>query len=424
MKKSNKRILWIIAAILIVVLIAGFVVGFYYISIMKKTLEQVTTVDGSKTILSVYVWKDDPAKSIGDTVDYPYGISLSGEKSGILEQAAAKLEEQLNRKPDIREYENLFALADGLQSQDCRAVVLHESYLESLAEAEGYEWVPEGFRKIGSFELNEMDDEGADLEVPDNIPESFVMYISGIDTFGGIKARSRSDVNILAAVNTKTKQVQMISTPRDSYVDFSATKGKKDKLTHAGIYGVEASIDALERLYGIGINYYLRINFSGFVNVIDALGGVEVYSDYDFTVKDIKEYHKGYNQLTGIEALAFARERYSFARGDYQRAKNQMEVIRAVILKCSTTAVLKNYRAVMEAIGGSFETNMPENQILSLVKMQLSDQGQWNVSTYTTEGAGASKETYSMPGRNLYVVLLNQDSIKQAKEMLEKVQNP
>ena len=153
------------------------------------------------------------------------------------------------------------------------------------------------------------------------------MYLSGIDTYGGISARSRSDVNILAVVNTRTKNILLLSTPRDYYVDFEATGGAKDKLTHAGIYGVEQSMDALERLYDIDIDYYLRINFTGFVDIIDALGGVDVYSDYDFTVQNIKEYHKGYNHLDGLEALAFARERYSFADGDYQRARNQMEVI-------------------------------------------------------------------------------------------------
>ena len=116
-----------------------------------------------------------------------------------------------------------------------------------------------------------------------------MLYISGIDTYGGLSARSRSDVNILVAANTKTKEILMVATPRDFYVDFAVTKGQKDKLTHAGIYGVGASIDALQRLYSIDIPYYLRINFSGFIDVIDALGGVDVYSEYDFSVKDLKD---------------------------------------------------------------------------------------------------------------------------------------
>ena len=126
---------------------------------------------------------------------------------------------------------------------------------------------------------------------------------------------------------------------------------------------VEASMDALERLYGIQIDYYLRINFSGFVDIIDALGGIDVNSEYEFTVEPIKTYHVGINHLTGLEALAFARERYSFADGDYQRAKNQMEVIRAVVAQCASSSLLKNYASVMNAVSGSFETNMPDDQI-------------------------------------------------------------
>ena len=419
MTKKRKRLLWIIAGIILLILIVIFMIGFYYISVMKRTLDEVTTIGEPKNMISVYVLEDDPANEIEDTAGYVYGVNRAGEDTQQLDPVLSQLGDKLGQKPEVTEYENYFALADGLRAQTCRAILLHDSYVESIAEAEGYEWVLEGIRRIGTLEWEEEQSGEEELTVPVDMPETFVVYISGIDTFGSISARSRSDVNILAAVNTKSKEVMMVSTPRDYYVDFAATKGKKDKLTHAGIYGVENSIGALEGLYGIDIDYYLRINFSGFVNVIDALGGVEVYSDYDFTVKNIKEYHKGYNQLTGIEALAFARERYSFAQGDYQRAKNQMEVIRAVIQKCTSPALLKNYSAVMEAIGGSFETNMPEDQILSLVKMQLSDNRQWNISTYTTEGTGALRQTYSMPGRNLYVILPNEESVAEAKAKME-----
>lgn len=216
----------------------------------------------------------------------------------------------------------------------------------------------------------------------------------------------------------------MLATPRDYYVEFSRTEGSKDKLAHAGIFGVEASIDALERLYDIDIDYYLRLNFTGFVDIIDALGGVEVYSEHDFTVKNIRDYQKGYNQLTGLEALAFARERLSFPTGDYQRVKNQMEVIKAVITKCTSPAILKNYRSVMNAIGESFETNMPEDQILSLIKMQLFDNKDWSFSTFTVDGTSAFRPTYTAPGMNLYVILPNTDAVRQAREMMEKIRQP
>ena len=174
-------------------------------------------------------------------------------------------------------------------------------------------------------------------------------------------------------------------------------------------------MDALEQLYGIDIDYYLRLNFTGFMDIIDALGGIDVYSEYKFTVKPIKTYEVGMNHLSGIEALAFARERYSFEDGDFQRAKNQMEVIRALVQKAASSSLLTNYSSVMKAVSGSFETSMPQDQIAALVKMQLSDMSQWNIKSYTTGGAGRNAETFSMPGQQLYVIDLDAAAVEEAK---------
>ena len=299
------------------------------------------------------------------------------------------------------------------------AVILNDAYVGMFADVEGYAWIATDLRKITSVE-HEVDIEEESV-VPDNVPETFVMYLSGIDTYGGISARSRSDVNILAVVNTREKKILLLSTPRDYYVDYSVTGGAKDKLTHAGIYGIEASIDALERLYDIQVDYYLRVNFSGFVDIIDALGGVDVHSEYEFTVDPIKTYHVGENHLTGLEALAFARERYSFPDGDYQRAKNQMEVIRAVIAQCASGSLLKNYASVMNAVTGSFETNMPNNQIASLVRMQLADMAQWEITSYTSTGTGMYAETFSMPGQPLSVIEPDPASVEEAKRLIEEL---
>ena len=157
------------------------------------------------------------------------------------------------------------------------------------------------------------------------------------------------------------------------------------------------------------------MNFSGFVNIIDALGGVEVYSDYTFSVPNVREYQKGYNQLSGLEALAFARERYSFAVGDYQRGRNQMEVIRAVLKKCTSPAILTNFPAVMHAAAQSFETNMPQEHIVALIKMQILGGQSWEISSFTPEGTSSYQPTFSMPGQNLYVILPDEQSIAQQR---------
>lgn len=426
MRTKKKWILYVVIGLVAAILLTAVGLAIYYVVIGKKTLEQVTTPEEPKVVFSVYVLTEDSAESIQDTQGYPYGIGSSDAQLEAMEETLSRLEEALGEVPALTTYENLFTLVDGLREQESRAIILNEAYVQSIAEADGYAWVTDGIRRIESFVLQDVGESNVveEMEVPENIPESFVLYISGIDTFGGLAVRSRSDVNILMTVNTQSKEILMLATPRDYYVEFSRTEGSKDKLAHAGIFGVEASIDALERLYDIDIDYYLRLNFTGFVDIIDALGGVEVYSEHDFTVKNIRDYQKGYNQLTGLEALAFARERLSFPTGDYQRVKNQMEVIKAVITKCTSPAILKNYRSVMNAIGESFETNMPENQILSLIKMQLFDNKDWSFSTFTVDGTSAFRPTYTAPGMNLYVILPNTDAVRQAREMMEKIRQP
>ena len=293
-------------------------------------------------------------------------------------------------------------------------MLLEEAYQRSLSDAGAMSgprpacvrWVPFRWRKRRQFPGGS--GRGA---------ESFLLCLSGNDTFGDVSTLSRSDVNILAAVNIRTKKMTLVATPRDFYVSFSQTGGAKDKLTHAGIYGVEASVDALENLYGLDISYYLRMNFTGFVEVVDALGGVSVYSDREFTVENIRTYEEGYNQLTGIEALAFARERMSFPEGDYQRAKNQMEVIRAVAEKASSPALLENLSKVLDAVEGNFQTNLPRDQILALAPALAGD---WEISSYTTSGWSDYRETYSMPGAELYVILPDEDSVEEAASLLKE----
>ena len=418
---KKKRVLWISLGLLAAILLTILAFGLYYLLILKNTIKDITTAENPEMVLAVYVRQNDEAASVADTAGYPYGVSWNDTDREETETILDRLEALFGSPPAVTEFPDVFVLADGLRDEKIGALILNEAYKDTLAETEGYEWTGDGLRKLESFAFEQKEESQNKPEVPADIPETVMLYISGIDTYGGLAARSRSDVNILVSANTKTKEIRMVATPRDFYVEFAVTKGQKDKLTHAGIYGVGASIDALERLYAIDIPYYLRINFTGFIEVIDALGGVDVYSDYDFSVKNIKDYHKGYNRLTGLEALAFARERYSFPQGDYQRAKNQMEVIKAVIKACTSPAVLKNFRSVMNAVSGSFETNMPEDQISDLVKMQLADKKAWTITTFTTDGTGVYKPTYSMPGRNLFVILPNAESVEKAKSFLSGI---
>ena len=376
-------------------------------------MEQATAREPDRAVVGVYVEAGDPAQSLEDTAGYAYGAA-AGEPYG--EQAQAALRQRLG-EVEITSCPTAFALADRLKAGEVRAILLGDAYAQALSEAPGYQWTAQRLRQVGSLEL-ELEDTPEPLAVPEDLPQRFLVYLSGTDTFGSAATRARSDVNILAAVDTQAKKLLLVATPRDFYVTFPETGGARDKLAHAGVYGVEASAAALEGLYGVTVDYWVKMNFTGFVELIDALGGVEVYSDQEFTVEPIKTYRQGYNQLTGLEALAFARERYSFPDGDYQRAKNQMEVIRAVVEKCSSFALVQNFRPVLEAAGEHLETNMPKEHLYGLAAQQLGDPGPWTVETYTAQGESAYRETWSMPGQELYVILPGEASVQEAKEKL------
>ena len=192
--------------------------------------------------------------------------------------------------PDWQRYPTAFALADALEKGERQAVVLEEAYQKSLSDARGYEWTLTGMRLVGTVPVEKAP--APSLPAPEGTPQQFLLYLSGSDTFGDVSTLARSDVNILAAVNTQTKELLLVATPRDFYLSFPQTGGAMDKLTHAGVYGIDASVAALEGLYGVDISYYVKMNFTGFVEVIDALGGVPVYSDREFTVENIRTYQE------------------------------------------------------------------------------------------------------------------------------------
>ena len=257
--------------------------------------------------------------------------------------------------------------------------------------------------------------------------EPFVIYLSGVDTRGELTEKARSDVNILAVVNPQTKQVALINTPRDYYVDLAGTNSK-DKLTHAGLYGVETSMATLGNLYGINVGHYIRINFAGFINIVDALGGVDVYSDQAFTSVGSPGYYdpttfaEGWNHLDGKSALAFARERHAFASGDIQRGINQMKVIDAMMNKIKSPTVLMSFSKLMDAVSDCFVTSLSQEQISALVRMQLASLSDWDIQSYAVTGtSGKSSQCYSAKGQSLYVMKPDENSVNQAKELIASV---
>ena len=248
----------------------------------------------------------------------------------------------------------------------------------------------------------------------------FNVYISGIDTTGSISNVARSDANILATVNTKTHEVLLTSIPRDYYVTLHSKKAK-DKLTHSGIYGVSETVTTVEDLLDIDINYYVRVNFTTLIKLVDTLGGVSVYSDYNFTTAGYT-FSKGYNRLNGKEALAFSRERYSFANGDNQRVKNQQQVIEAIINKVlDSKTILTKHTSILNSMEGSFQTNISQDEVSKLVQDQLNNMSSWKILNNSLTGTGSYGPTYSMGSQELYIMLPDSTSVQNAKQQIKSV---
>lgn len=420
-KGKGRMVVGIVLDVLLaVVLIAGSAYMMRGISALKNITQTKTEV----AVMNVYVRTDDPAQSLSDAAGYTFGIMSQLDRDNT-DAAVQQLNEELGTTIATEEYEGSTELVDALLNNTVNAIVLNSAYVELLEETEGYENITDQIRVLSEkqteTETTVEETEQTATETTSEVPTVFSLYISGIDSREGLIAKSRSDVNIIATVNTETKQVLLVSTPRDYYVPLSISNGVRDKLTHAGIYGIDVSVETLEMLYDIGIDYYFRVNFSGFETIIDALGGVTVNSDYDFSAGGY-DFVKGENTMNGSQALAFARERHAFADGDHQRGRDQMAVIKGVIKKLVSPSFLANYNSVLDAIEGNFETTVPSDVIAALVRQQISSGGDWNVVSYSVSGTGDTQKPYSMSTK-AYVMWPDEQTVATAQELMRQVRD-
>ncbi len=366
---------------------------------------------------SVIVLKDSDYQKLKD---------LNGKTLGYYDDGSQESKKSLNKvlgkiELEPSSYEDTHALANALLDGTVESVLIEDSYLDILSESisKDDKAFKELVRKIYSFVIvTKTSDIAKDLNVT---KEPFNVYISGIDTFGEISSVSRSDVNMVATVNPSTQQILLTSIPRDYYVQLHGKSGYKDKLTHAGLYGTDMSIQTIEDLLDIEINYYVKVNFSSIIDIVNAIGGVNVYSEYSFTSIDNYNYKKGYNTVNGEQALSFARERKSFALGDRQRVKNQQALLRAMFEKCTSKAIITKYSKLLDSIEGSFVTNMKMSRLTSLIKMQISKNYSWNLVTNSLNGADASEYTYSAPNSKAYVMKPTTESVEFATDLITQV---
>ena len=253
------------------------------------------------------------------------------------------------------------------------------------------------------------------------------MYLTGIDTrSNSLPAKSLSDVNLLLVVNPTEKRILMVNTPRDYYVKIHGTSGY-DKLTHAGLTGgLKTSLGTIKDLYGINIDYYMRVNFNALIGLVDSIGGITIYNDKKSTITCWTDSYckikPGYNDVSGRCALAFARERRAYTAGDRHRGENQEQVLTKIIEKVtSSKTLLTKSSDILKSLEGTFETNLTTEEITNAIKMQLDDMAKWKIETYNVSGVDDYKETRSYPGRELYVMVPDQKTVKKAKEKINNV---
>lgn len=404
----------VISVLLTVVIIAGGV----YLNITHGAFKKITDVTYKTIKVNIYVLKDNPAEQITDVKNETFGI-IGGGADKDADTALAEIEDKLQNKLQVKEYDDAILLADALISGEVPVIILNESYVGMIEAEEKFSDFSEHVRSLSTYTRNEeIDISGGDdgyLSSDDVI----TIYISGVDVDGAPTENRNSDVNIICAVNFKTHQILLLNTPRDYYVPLSISDGVPDKLTHAGCRGVDVSVQTLEMLYNVNIDYYFKMNFTGFVSIIDALGGVDVRSDFDFVGTHGKyHYVVGINHLNGIQALGFARERYAFPTGDNQRGRNQMAVINAMINKLVSSELLKNYKDIISAISDCMVTNMTMDEIGDIIDIQLKNNISWDIQQYAVTGTGDSRAGYSYTTPN-YVMIPNQDTVDTAKGYLE-----
>ena len=443
----RREILAAIGIVLALILFAGTCFGIYYVYTGSNTLKAVTSTQVELAEVGVYVSTDSAFQNLNEASDCVFGILTTLDRNNTNE-TIAQLQSELSTSIKIREFDTVTALADALlKDGEIGAIILNSGYLDLFEDLEGYEDVPSRLREIHTVQVEteitlsqnegESGSENAYGAAGDQVidgqeytslaveteGEVFTMYISGIDSRSGLIARSRNDVNIIATVNTATHQILLVNTPRDYFVPLSISGGVCDKLTHAGIYGIDVSMDTMSMLYETSIDYYFRVNFTGFEDIIDALGGITVHSDYSFSSSDGNySFSAGDNTLYGAAALAFARERHAFSDGDNQRGKNQMAVIKAVINKAISPSLLTGYTSIMESVSGSFETSMPYDVIAGLVQDQLDSGEGWNIVTYSVTGTGDSAQPYSL-STTAYVMVPDYSTVDHAIELMDQVKS-
>lgn len=425
LNKHVNKINRILGSLLSIIVCIGLIIGNLYLYKTNSFIESVTHDGEQKHEISVVVKESYNVNSIKD-LKGTIGTSTS-MNDDVVNDFIKDVEEKENLTVETKDVGPLLDMVTSLYNGNNNAILLDESYRSIVNEQETFENFDDETKVIYTYTYYTKIE--TDTSAVDVTTQPFTVLVTGIDTYGNISTVSRSDVNMIITVNPLTKCIQLVSIPRDYYVETDCDEslgcgiGQMDKLTHTGLHGADTTRATLEKLFGIEINYTLRVNFSSVQNIVDALGGITVDNrdGYAFSIGGY-DFTQSIMQLDGDQALMFSRERYSFNEGDRERGRNQMRVIQGMIDKATSQAILTNYLSFLDAVSSSFETDMSSSEIRSLVNMQLSQGGSWTIGSTSVDGTGGTDYCYEL-GNYAYVMYPDTATVEAAVEAMQQVKD-
>lgn len=418
-RNKKKRVAGLILSLILCTILG---IGMFYECKTNNFIEKVTSKKLASVNYVIVTRKDSSYNDIKDLDSKTLGVLKSTEEP--YSEAVNKIKREVN--VNSKEYQDTYSLSDSLVSKEIEATLIEESYHKIFEE--NYDIYANNTKVLYEFSVEYEEKEiKKDTDITKN---SFNLFISGIDTYGRINVNSRSDVNMVVTVNPNTHKIALVDIPRDYYVYVDGKEGMKDKLTHAGISGVDTSVKTVEKLLDVDINYYVKFNFTSLVKIVNKIGPIRVYSDeafvsgiYDTGVKKQYRYYKGWNTLNGDEALSFARERHAFDDGDRVRGKHQQQLIEAIFNKVISPSIIINYPSLLDALSETFVTNVEDDSLKKMIKFQIDKNIDWKIEKYVINGDNGFEYTYSYPKQKSYVMLPKEDSLNEAKELIKKTFN-
>ena len=415
LQKTKKSPL-VTTVVLVIFSLVSLVGIFGFKQMIDITNRMNQTAAFSEVEMSIVVPKDSDIKDVSQLTSVQAPTKVDKNNIDTLMSALKKDKKVDVKVDDVASYQEAY---DNLKSGKSKAMVLSGSYASLLESVDSN--YASNLKTIYTYKIKKKNNNSA-KQVDSKV---FNIYISGIDTYGSISTVSRSDVNIIMTVNMNTHKILLTTTPRDAYVKIPGGGADQyDKLTHAGIYGVETSEQTLENLYGIKIDYYARINFTSFLKLIDQLGGVTVHNDQAFTSLHGKfDFPVGDIQMNSEQALGFVRERYSLDGGDNDRGKNQEKVISAIVNKLASLKSVSNFTSIVNNLQDSVQTNMSLDTINALANTQLDSGSKFTVTSQAVTGTGSTGQltSYAMPNSSLYMMKLDDSSVESASQAIKNL---